>query len=93
MVKIAVMGFGTVGSGVYEIVKSKDFAKKAGEDIDVKYILDIRDFPGHEAEHLLTKEFEDILNDPEVGVVAEVMAVCIRRMSLPKSFWRRAKTS
>ncbi len=73
MVKIAVMGFGTVGSGVYEIVKSKDFAKKAGEDIDVKYILDIRDFPGHEAEHLLTKEFEDILNDPEVGVVAEVM--------------------
>lgn len=73
MVKIAVMGFGTVGSGVYEIIAGKDFAKKAGEDIDVKYILDIRDFPGHAAEPLLTKEFADILNDPEVGVVAEVM--------------------
>ncbi len=73
MVKIAVLGFGTVGSGVYEIIQGKDFAKKAGEDMAVKYILDIRDFPGHEAEALLTKDFADILGDPEIGVVAEVM--------------------
>ena len=44
MAKVAVMGFGTVGSGVWEIIKAKNFEKAAGEDIDVKYILDIRDF-------------------------------------------------
>lgn len=71
MAKIAVMGFGTVGSGVYEIIKSKNFEKAAGEDIEVKYILDIRDFD--EPKALLTKDFNDILNDAEVTAVAEVM--------------------
>lgn len=69
--KVAVMGFGTVGSGVYEIIKSKNFEKVAGEDIEVKYILDIRDFD--EPKALLTKDFNDILNDAEVTAVAEVM--------------------
>lgn len=71
MAKVAVMGFGTVGSGVYEIIKSKNFEKVAGEDIEVKYILDIRDFD--EPKALLTKDFNDILNDAEVTAVAEVM--------------------
>lgn len=71
MAKVAIMGFGTVGSGVYEIISSKNFEKPAGEDLEVKYILDIRDFD--EPKGLLTKEFNDILNDEEVTIVAEVM--------------------
>lgn len=75
MAKVAIMGFGTVGSGVYEIIKtnSSKLSATAGENVEVKYILDIRDFPGHEAEALFTKDFNDILNDDEVTVVAEVM--------------------
>ena len=71
MAKVAIMGFGTVGSGVYEIISKKDFKKSLSEDLEVKYILDIRDFD--EPKGLLTKEFDDILNDGEVTIVAEVM--------------------
>ncbi len=71
MAKVAIMGFGTVGSGVYEIISTKNFEKSLGEDLEVKYILDIRDFD--EPKGLLTKEFDDILNDSEVTIVAEVM--------------------
>ncbi len=73
MAKIAVMGFGTVGSGVWEIIKSKNFERAAGEDLEMKYILDIRDFDDPEVKKLLTKNFEDIVADPEVTIVAEVM--------------------
>ncbi len=73
MAKAAVMGFGTVGSGVYEIMTKKDFTKSAGEDINLKYILDIRDFDDPEVQKILTHDFNDILNDPEVTIVAEVM--------------------
>ena len=64
MKKIAIIGFGVVGSGVYEIVRqNKDIlTKKAGEEIDVKRILDIRDFGNHEEAHLFTKDFNDLLN-------------------------------
>ena len=47
MVKIAIIGYGTVGSGVYEIIKEHDFKEEALNPIAVKYILDIRDFPEH----------------------------------------------
>lgn len=75
MIKIAILGYGTVGSGVYEILKKNTtaIAKKAGDVIDVKYILDIRDFDDHPEKHLFTKNFDDILNDDEVSVVVEVM--------------------
>ena len=75
MVKAAIMGFGVVGSGVYEILtkNAESISKKAGEEIEVKYILDIRDFSSHEAAHLFTKNFDDILNDNEVKLVIEVM--------------------
>ena len=71
MAKVAIMGFGTVGSGVYEILSTKNFKKTLGEDLEVKYILDIRDFD--EPKGLFTKEFDDILGDSEVTIVAEVM--------------------
>ena len=76
MAKAAIMGYGTVGSGVYDIIKmnSEKLRKNAnGEPIEVKYVLDIRDFPDHPEKNLFTKDFNDILGDDEVKVVAEVM--------------------
>ena len=65
MAKIAIMGYGTVGSGVYEIIKKnteKLFINANNEPIEIKYILDIRDFDGHPEKNLFTKDFNDILN-------------------------------
>ena len=75
MAKVAILGFGTVGSGVYEVLctNAEGIAKRAGQPIEPGYIVDIRDFPGHPAEKLFTKNFDDILNDNEVTVVAEVI--------------------
>lgn len=75
MAKVAIMGYGTVGSGVYEIIKmnADKLAMSAGEEIELKYILDIRDFDDHPEKHLFTKDVKDIIDDSEVKVVAEVM--------------------
>lgn len=76
MAKIAIMGYGTVGSGVYDIIKKnteKLFINANNEPIETKYILDIRDFDDHSEKNLFTKDFNDLLNDDEVTVVAEVM--------------------
>lgn len=75
MKKVAVMGYGTVGSGVVEVLKTnKDaIAKNTGEELSLKYVLDLRDFPGDPVQEVITHNFEDILNDEEVCVVAEVM--------------------
>lgn len=74
--KVAVMGYGTVGSGVVEVIEShkRSIEKRTGgEMLEVSHILDLRDFPGDPHENLFTKDFNDILNDPEVKVVAETM--------------------
>lgn len=73
--KIAVLGFGTVGSGVYEVIEKNydTIAKRAGQAIDIKYVLDLRDFPDHPVQKILTHDFNDIINDPEVQIVVEVM--------------------
>ncbi|MCD8158789.1 MAG: homoserine dehydrogenase [Clostridiales bacterium] len=75
MAKIAIMGYGTVGSGVYEVIKVNQniVNTKAKEDIEIQYVLDSRDFPGDPVEEVLTHDFNDILNDDEVSVVVEVM--------------------
>ena len=75
MAKVAIMGYGTVGSGVYDIIKDNAcrVADNAGEKIEVKYILDIRDFDDHPEKELFTTDVNDIINDSEVTVVAEVM--------------------
>ncbi|MBE7034771.1 MAG: homoserine dehydrogenase [Ruminococcaceae bacterium] len=76
MIKIAILGFGVVGSGVYEIIRKneKNITKKTGgQQVDIKYILDLRDFPDHEEQGLFTKSYDDILHDPEVSIVVEVM--------------------
>lgn len=75
MIQIAVMGHGTVGSGVLEVFyKNHDsIVQKAGEEMDIKYVLDRRDFPGLAYSDKFIKDFDIILNDPEVRVVVEVM--------------------
>lgn len=75
MAKVAILGFGTVGSGVAEVLTQNKviLEKKLGESIDIKYILDLRDFPGNPFEKLVVHDFNIILNDPEVSVVAEAM--------------------
>ncbi len=75
MAKIAVLGYGVVGSGTVEVVyKNREgLSSKAGEDIDVKYILDLRDFPDSPYADKFTKDFSVIVNDPEIDVVVEVL--------------------
>ncbi|MBC8536999.1 homoserine dehydrogenase [Feifania hominis] len=73
--KIALLGHGVVGSGVMEVLtKNHDsIAKKAGFPIEVKYILDLRDFPELPYHDRFVKDFNVILNDPEISVVVEVL--------------------
>ncbi len=75
VVDIAVLGYGTVGSGVVEVINTNQDSinKKAGADINVKYVLDLRDFAGDPVEKVLVHDFDVILNDPEVKIVVEVM--------------------
>ena len=75
MVSIAVLGYGTVGSGVVEVLKTnrESINKRAGKEINLKYILDLKDFPGDPIENILVKDYEVIVNDPEIKVVVEVM--------------------
>ena len=73
--KIAVMGYGTIGSGVVEVLRinQEKITKRAGEPVEVKYILDLRDFPGDSMEDKIVHDYQTIVNDPEVGVVVETM--------------------
>ena len=75
MAYIAVLGHGVVGSGVLEVLMTHkgSIARRADVEIKVKHILDLREFPGLPYSHLFTKDFDVILNDPEVTVVVEVM--------------------
>jgi homoserine dehydrogenase len=75
MVNVAVLGYGVVGSGVVELIdkNNKLFTQKINQPIDVKYILDIRDFPGDKYEKKLVKDFNIILDDPEISVVVETI--------------------
>jgi len=75
MINIAVLGHGVVGSGVVEVLEknSQSIGQKAGEQINLKYILDLRDFPESPYRDKFVKDFEIIANDPEIKVVVEVM--------------------
>ncbi|WP_294409413.1 homoserine dehydrogenase [uncultured Ruminococcus sp.] len=75
MGNVAVIGYGVVGSGTVELfMKNREsISKKIGRDCDIKYILDLRDFPDSPFADRMTKSFDDILNDDDVEVVAEVV--------------------
>lgn len=75
MTKIALLGYGTIGSGVAEVLRinKESIAKKAGDQIEIKYILDLREFPGDPNEDKIVHDYDVILNDSEIAVVVEAM--------------------
>ena len=75
MIQIAVLGYGTVGSGVVEVLNRNQevIDRRAGEEIRVKYVLDLRDFPGDPIQEKIVHDYDVIVNDPEIRVVVEVM--------------------
>lgn len=75
MVNIAVMGYGTVGSGVVEVINTNSAVinQRAGDEINVKYVLDLRDFPGDPIQEKIVHDVDVIINDPEIKIVVEVM--------------------
>lgn len=75
MIKVAIMGYGTIGSGVCEVLESNRevLARAAGQELDIKYVLDLRDFPGSPVEKKIVHDFNVICRDPEVKIVVETM--------------------
>lgn len=75
MINVAVMGYGTVGSGVAEILEvNKDIiTRKAGQEVTLKYVLDLREFPETPVEHKIVHDFAVIAEDPDVQIVVETM--------------------
>lgn len=75
MINVAVIGYGVVGSGVVEVIRknSVSIGKKAGKEISVKKILDIRDFPDSPDKDLLTKNSDEVFEDPSIGIVVETI--------------------
>lgn len=75
MIHVAVLGYGTVGSGVVEVIETnkKEINKRAGTELNIKYILDLRDFPGDPYEDKVVHDYDVILSDPEVAVICETM--------------------
>lgn len=73
--KIAILGMGNIGGGVADVILgNKDaIASACGEEIEIKYVLDLRDFPGHPLEDKIVHDISVIVSDPEVGLVAELM--------------------
>lgn len=75
MINIALLGYGTVGSGVVEVLQTNQDSinKRAGEELNLKYVLDLRDFPGDPIQEKIVHDYEVIANDPEIQIVIEVM--------------------
>ena len=75
MVQVAIMGYGTIGSGVAEILakNAEQIKNGCGQDVALKYVLDLRDFPGSPVEDKIVHDFSVIEQDPEVSVVVETM--------------------
>ena len=75
MINVAILGYGTVGSGVFKVINDNNghVSRRAGDEVKVKYVLDLREFPGDPVEKVLVHDVETILADDEVNVVVEVM--------------------
>ena len=94
MIKIAIIGFGVVGSGVYEILRenSEEVTRSAHTPIDIKYILDIRDFSDHKESHLFTNDVDVIASDDEVSIVVEAMGGVEPANTFTRKMLSRGKT-
>ena len=75
MINIAVMGYGTVGSGVVEVVNTNGarINQRIGDELNIKYVLDLKDFPGNPVQEKIIHDFETIIRDDDVQIVVEVM--------------------
>ncbi len=75
MINIAVMGYGTVGSGVVEVVNTNGarINQRIGDELNIKYVLDLKDFPGDPVQDKIVHDFETIIQDDEIKIVVEVM--------------------
>ena len=93
-VKFAVLGHGVVGSGVVELFykNKKSIEKRAGTEMDIKYILDLREFPDSPYADKFTKDFNDIVNDDEVISVAECMGGVEPAFSFVKACLEKGKS-
>ena len=75
MIKAAIMGFGTIGSGVAEVleINKESIAARVGEEVELKYVLDLRDFEGNPIQNKIVHDYKVIAEDPEVSIVVETM--------------------
>lgn len=75
MINIAVMGYGTVGSGVVEVINTNGarINQRIGDELNIKYVLDMKDFPGDPVQEKIVHDFETIVSDEDVQIVVEVM--------------------
>lgn len=75
MINIAVLGYGTVGSGVVEVVATngEQINQRIGEELNIKYVLDLKDFPGNPVQDKIVHDFETIIRDDDIKIVVEVM--------------------
>ncbi|MBR6325673.1 MAG: homoserine dehydrogenase [Lachnospiraceae bacterium] len=94
MISVAVLGYGTVGSGVVEVIEGNNalIAQRIHKNIHVKYILDLRDFPGDPFEEKIVHDVNIILDDPEISVVCEVMGGVGAAYQFSKSALERGKS-
>lgn len=93
MANVAIMGFGTVGSGAYEIMtkQASRLHEKCGEPLTIKRVLDLKDYPNNPINGLLTKNFDDILNDDELTIVIETMGGTSPAYDFTKSLLEKGK--
>lgn len=94
MINVAVLGYGTVGSGVVEVLttNSDSIAKRAGDTINIKYVLDLRDFPGEPIEKVLVHDFDTIINDDKIDIVIEAMGGTEPAYTFAKASLERGKS-
>ncbi len=94
MAQIAILGYGTVGSGVFETINrnQKSIDKRAAQLIRIKKVLDLREFPGDPVEKYLTHDIGDILNDNDIKIVVEVMGGVEPAYGFVKTALQRGKS-
>ncbi len=94
MIYVAVWGYGTVGSGVVEVIeKNKEMVnKKSAAELEIKYILDLRDFPGDPYEQKVVHDVNIILDDPEVTIICETMGGVKPAYDFTKAALERGKS-
>lgn len=94
MINIAVLGYGTVGSGVVEVLNTnqQSINTKAGEEINIKYVLDLRDFEGDPIQEKIVHDYDIILNDDDIKIVVEVMGGVEPAYTFVKSALEKGKS-